>query len=339
MRKLTHALTIAPLLAMTMCGVRAAQAVEEDAAISEAVRADVPAILRPGSSTRHAITYSCFARYGRDQLIAAYSNGDDGVVRAYAVTRSGALNLLAESAPRGMGGGDCEVNLLDIDGDGRPEVIVSFGSVRGNSMDWVFQWTGNALVNSGPTVMMAGGIGATDLTNTTFIDILGDGTKQAISIGESPPPPDGSPPLPDKLFRYVNGAFVEEPFPVVEGGTAYPPSMTTYVVIPKEVTGPFALFIRSGGREKRWQEIEVLLNGKRIIPQAKKGDSDSLKRFVFDMANNSALEFRTTGTSGGGADYLLIQQKDSAALEGLMQEKQLPQRTRPEDDEPHGERQ
>jgi hypothetical protein len=138
---------------------------------------------------------SCSATYDPGTIIAAYSNGVQGVV---SVLKSGANNIYTDiydfNSP-GLGGQDCSVTLISLNGSNSNQIVVSFSSLRGNTMDWVFTWDGQKLSNIGPTITDGGGNVVTAAMNADFVDVNHNGTLQILSIGQYPPPMDGSPPL------------------------------------------------------------------------------------------------------------------------------------------------
>src|SRR5712691_7210995 len=141
----------------------------------------------------HAV-YDKFSGGAPRTIIAGYTNNVGGAVRVLQATAPGNYQVVFEPANLDLVGVNCGITLKDIDGDGKKEVIVSFSSFRGNSMDWIFRWDGSALTSIGPTSTTKRGKTDTKLMNSAFFDIYHDGTLQIVSVGESPSPIDGSQP-------------------------------------------------------------------------------------------------------------------------------------------------
>jgi len=104
------------------------------------------------------VKFSAFAtadldRTGRqDFIVAAYSNGFLGAVRLLKRVPSGAV-LVDEPDQPMMGGVFPAVRMIDLDGDGISEAIVSFsppGSATGFAAEWIFKWIPPKLVFMGP---------------------------------------------------------------------------------------------------------------------------------------------------------------------------------------------
>jgi hypothetical protein len=152
---------------------------------------------------------SAFAAYDQNTIVAAYSNGILGDVLVLKRGTDGQYKVAYEPANLEFAGSDCEVSLLDVDGDGTNEVIVSFSSLRGNTIDWVFKWDGTVLKSIGPTSPPPDGTSMDSVAmNSEFIDFYHDGTLQMVVVGENPPPLDGSPlTTPDTLYRLTGGTF------------------------------------------------------------------------------------------------------------------------------------
>jgi hypothetical protein len=119
-------------------------------------------------------------------LVAAYTNGFSAVVRV--IKKQGATaSVVAEPSLPLMGGVDSFVALLDLDGDGRPEVVVTLTSASGFGGDWIFKWDGRNLNSIGPSEVGADGNVATLLGDAVFVDLSGKGLLDIVN----PPEPIG----------------------------------------------------------------------------------------------------------------------------------------------------
>jgi hypothetical protein len=127
---------------------------------------------------------------GSSFIVAAYSNGFAGVVRVLQKTNN-TFTLVDESNLKKMSGDFPKVELIDLDNDERPEIIASFASARGPRGVWIFKWTGTGLDLIGPTDSDSNGLVDTRLTDSSFIDLDGDGKLEIINvIGSAPVAPD-----------------------------------------------------------------------------------------------------------------------------------------------------
>ncbi|MGH7431007.1 MAG: hypothetical protein ACREI5_04230, partial [Candidatus Methylomirabilales bacterium] len=85
-------------------------------------------------------------------IVAAYTNGFSAVVRVLKLQDSTAT-LVAEPNLRLLSGILPGIELLDVENDGRPEVVISLTGPRAPVADWVFKWTGTELALIGPVVL------------------------------------------------------------------------------------------------------------------------------------------------------------------------------------------
>jgi hypothetical protein len=107
-------------------------------------------------------------------IVAAYTNGFRASIRVLRLQGSGAV-LVAEPNLRLLTGVRPAVELVDVENDGRPEVVIHFSSARASLFDWVFKWTGTDLGLIGPVWVDERGDVFTALTNSDFDDVDGDG--------------------------------------------------------------------------------------------------------------------------------------------------------------------
>lgn len=123
-------------------------------------------------------------------IIAAYSNGFSGIVRL--LKKEGGVSLLIDEPDIPTMGGDFPgVELIDLNNDLVPEIIVSFASGSGPTENWVFKWYDNKLNLISPTREGTFGVIHTVLSDAAFVDLDGDGIKEIINpLGSGPVSPD-----------------------------------------------------------------------------------------------------------------------------------------------------
>ena len=91
-------------------------------------------------------------------IVAVYCNGrSGGAVSVLAPAGDGAV--IATAMPDGMVCRSPELQLLDLDRDGKPEIIATMPQTRGLPPSWAFKWTGSDLVLLG-----------SDGSDSTFVD-------------------------------------------------------------------------------------------------------------------------------------------------------------------------
>jgi hypothetical protein len=106
-------------------------------------------------------------------IVAAYTNGFRARIRVLKLQGS-TPTLIAEPNLRLLGGIFPAVELVDIENDGRPEVVIHFSSATASLFDWVFKWTGTELRLIGPSSVDEHGDTFTSLGDSNFDDVDGD---------------------------------------------------------------------------------------------------------------------------------------------------------------------
>jgi|GEM_PF-2806846 len=111
-----------------------------------------------------------------DTIVAAYSNGIRGTVR---LIRAGAV--IAETKYPLMFGISPSVRLVDLDGDGKPEIIAAFATMGGGSLTWPLKWKDGALTMVGPSTALPDGNIYTNLGTVEPLDLDGDGRVELLT--------------------------------------------------------------------------------------------------------------------------------------------------------------
>jgi len=114
-----------------------------------------------------------------EYLIAAYGGTETGAIRVISLAQPPSLvdeNDVAGRLP--------ELEAMDVDADGKPEIVASFDFGRGGSTTWVFRWADATLVNISPRSAEAS-VDDTELFDAAFEDLDGDGDLEAITSGRS----------------------------------------------------------------------------------------------------------------------------------------------------------
>ena len=130
-------------------------------------------------------------------LVASYTNGFTGAVRV--LKKDGKSAQLVADPQLQIFGVESDMQLKDLDADGRPEVIAAFSSPTGGTAKWIFRWTGAHLTFLGPSIVVRGRE-QTALSDAAFEDIDGDGKLEIIN------PPSGVSEAP-QIYSLRNGRF------------------------------------------------------------------------------------------------------------------------------------
>lgn len=257
-------------------------------------------------------------------VLASDASGPSVVVAAYSNTTSSAVLLLTRSASGfqvsaaadesdEFFGGSCEATAVDVDADGRREVLLKFFANRGSN-DWMFGWSDDRLINMTPVHSGSHGEHESELRNAEVIDANGDGVSELYSFS-MPPMTAGQitgQPAPSRIYRLQNGTFVLDR-PVMgrfeferEAGT--PVTRTVEFGLATGAVGPFSVRIVNGSGaaggagtrvENAVESARVWLNGEQIAGPSDFGTQvATIVRQVPLQAENQ-LQVRLAGTVGG----------------------------------------
>lgn len=137
-------------------------------------------------------------------IIAVYCNGMNDILRVLKV-QNGVAALADEPDMPNMGGGRGSVRTVDVDGDGKPEVLLSIAGER-QSEDWLLKWNGSKLSILSPVRTDSRGKLHSLLSSVQLLDIDGDGLPELLvryaPLRELPIM---------HVYKLVNGAFVAAP--------------------------------------------------------------------------------------------------------------------------------
>jgi hypothetical protein len=237
-------------------------------------------------------------------IVAGYTNTSSAAILMLQSDGSGGFRVAA-SEPQALDlfGAECEVKLLDVDRDGRPEIAITF-SVMVNDLTWVMKWNGQQLVNLTPLERNPDGTGISLLRNAEFVDVDNDGILEIAVVGQYPPPADGSPAKPDSVFKLSGGTYVETE-PVVglwmfERSTGAPETDRMTVSLPAGARGPFTLHIVNGeaGGRSRVTSAEVFLNGERVLSPNDFGNRVGAIDRPVNLTSDNELAVRIAGAPG-----------------------------------------
>lgn len=126
--------------------------------------------------------FSSFARAdldgtGANYLVAAYSNGYCGAVRAIKVAGGVVTGIVDAPSALLFQGGQTTITARDLDGDGRAEVIATFNERNGADY-WILKWRNGVLEPFQPTRKDRHGNISTILREPIIDDIDGDGIAE-----------------------------------------------------------------------------------------------------------------------------------------------------------------
>ena len=166
-----------------------------------------PSLVRAGAPQMDAFARADLDGIGvQNYIVAVYGNGGRGMVRVIRTTPAPA-QVVEETSFNLMAGDVPFVQLADLDGDGRPEVLAAF-AVMGGQISWPLKWTGGHLVLIGPSDV-GPDRGVRSLLNFVQpLDIDGDGKLELIEWRQDEPI--------HAVFKLGgDGKFAAQPVPVL----------------------------------------------------------------------------------------------------------------------------
>lgn len=194
-------------------------------------------------------------------IVAVYGNTRAGRIRVYKPSSGSAP--LAESTLREIGGSNPTVTLLDLDGDGKPEIIARYQRMHGTAV-WLYKWSAGQLVLFGPMSTDSFGQQHSTLASPVFDDLDGDGIPEII-MGAGPH--DEDPVLTVLTLR--GGKYVPtEPslfYAVYKRGEGDPEEFEDSVVTTKPGTYLIRIANGDGRGDNAITSAEVKVNGKQVF--------------------------------------------------------------------------
>lgn len=191
-------------------------------------------------------------------IVAAYGNHAKNVVRVIAtVDTPRAVSDTANFAQ--IDGSECRPSVVDLDGDGRPEVRVDCSLARGD-VTWLFKWDSGVLRNIGP-VSTVDGFMQSHLFEPELLDIDGDGKVEIIPTGTTTTGDE----IP--IFGFRNGKYD------VIGSSAFVCEYTRKKGAPFTVRARFQAdagvhvlrVINGPGGAPKVSSAVIVLNGERVV--------------------------------------------------------------------------
>ena len=167
-----------------------------------------------------------------------------------------------------FGAAFCEVDFVDVDGDGKEEVQISLPGTGTVSADFIFRWDGSHLISIGPTERSEWST-SPSLNNPWFINLYDDGTLAAVSLDDFAPVEDA--PTPTSIYRLEGGKYAFATHSALSfffsiGG----PESKEFTLKP-DSTGPYVLQIANGvvTGEERVSNARVSINGVEVASFSK----------------------------------------------------------------------
>jgi hypothetical protein len=240
-----------------------------------------------------AVRRSSWATDVAGNVFAAYSNGSTGAIRVLQRSMSGVQVFDFPRNPA-LGGFDPSVDIQNLDGSGQACVVISFHTLAGGELTWLFKWTGSELALISPGAN--GAVLTTELTNTVFVDFDGDGVSEVVTKSEAD---DVAPYV---VYKLASGAFAKwknlmyfEYFTKGAGG------VSRWDVPVNLAAGVYTAHVLNGteGGSGRVRSGSLSLNGLPIMSPCQFGGFARETSLQVAMADLNDLIVELRGSSGG----------------------------------------
>jgi hypothetical protein len=237
-----------------------------------------------------------------DYIVAAYYNGGHDALRVLRVTPTG-TSAAADFDPGYIGGALATLSVVDLDGDGKPEIIMSIPGSR-YTQDWIFKWAAGALKLFGPLELDARGRPHTTLFGLTLLDIDGDGIPELLT-------PDTGHPGTTTVLKLVNGAYAQRPPLVFQyrltRGSGPPDALDTGVTVSP---GNYTVTIVNGDSHglNRSTAAYLEINGVVLFPESAFRKADRALSATLALHNTNELYFELRSAPGSEITIAITRQ-------------------------------
>jgi hypothetical protein len=262
--------------------------------------------------------------------VAVFTNSVRGAVSVISITGQGLV--MSTAAPYRMVGFSAQVALVDFDGSGNPNIVVTMDQSRGGPTTWIFRWTGTSL----QTISPGTGVGdrfRSSLADTILADIDGLGRLSVIDrhavISTAD---DGTASVQEsvRIFRYVNGTFEdtgERPdfMEMFTRGKGSPAAQTDTFDIADPATARDVVIINGGGvvpansdeegdheghnnteGSQSVSSAEVFLNGQPIASEKDFKDKPTVIRVATHLLAHNQITVKINGSPGSTLTILVV---------------------------------
>lgn len=235
-----------------------------------------------------------------DYLVVAYYNGLHDTVRI--IKTAGVASVVGESNLNYIGGSAGQVSVVDLDGDGKPEIDLVLPTSK-HSAHWLFKWSNGALRLFGPSETDLFGRQHTVLADLRVVDIDGDGIPELLVPAENDE---------YRTYRLVNGVYA-----------AGPPVAFTYhllrdkgdpdaidVPVPA-APGDYILTIVNGDSrgKNRTTAAYAEVNGTVVFPENAFKKADHVLSAVVTLSGSNELYVESRGTPGTELTVSLVRKQ------------------------------
>ena len=285
-----------------------------DEAVAQIVRDSFPSYFTPipPNWTVRPPQKMCYAVYSQEpggpplKIVAAYIQHPQAAVRVLQRMENGTYSVAVDFRPDQYnfgGGSGCTIELLDMNGDGKKDVSVSFEPLNnGPTVDWYFRWDTNQLWNWLPNRAGAGEPIDAGLPNTIALDLQHDGRLEIISLGQVPA--DSNVSVSHYVYRLGEGVYfldreIASYFLFVRNsGEAAKESHPFTLIAPP--AGDYVMKLVNGDRggANRVTGAQILLNGSPIAGTDFVNGQVEFRTATVTLVQSNLLEVTVFGPTG-----------------------------------------
>lgn len=248
---------------------------------------------------------SCFGvmqvgQDGQPSIIIANYLDARGAIRILTRGANGAFTAIDGPSGLNLGGSNCSIEFIDVDGDGAKEIHLAIIGAGVGTADWLFRWNGSSLTTLNP-VTQGKFASSSEFGNANFADLYHDGALAVYCVQTYPPSQDGKSDEPDRVYRWQNGTYQRSANALLlalpAGGPSSP--FTATFGVAKGSGGPYTLRVINGDSQGNHRASgQVLINGQVVTSFQLTGDSITSSAITVTSANQLTVNFDAQYTDG-----------------------------------------
>ena len=239
----------------------------------------------------------------KNYVVVGFTNGFMGAISVVQKSPSGFAQVAAPVFDL-MAGGHPNLQLLDLDRDGKPEVILSLLAAHGNHVNWVLKWDGVTLTSIGPLALYEGEPVGSGPCNAEFIDLEGDGVLEAVS----PPDYGGLSTLEEwrtsertyDIYRLRSGKYSAAAHSAIYSGGHSRNGLheTDEFIVAAAGAGYRLLVVNGAGNGGNRSSGEIAINGQTVASPSQFGNNAPVVNLPISLrAGTNTIDMRISGPS------------------------------------------
>lgn len=220
--------------------------------------------------------------------LAAFSDGTAGVITVFDST----MQVAARPNVPEVYGVMPALDAVDVDDDGRPEVLLKMRSAQGNYRSWLLKWDGKTLTNISPVDRD----GDTLIGDAELLDLNGDGKRELI---------EGTRGGGALVYELTDGAYRASRklmyLDTFSRGTGKPLARTRTFTVPATDAASHHLRLVNGTSDGKYRatSVEISVNAQALVKQSDVNQKvGSVERAVSLVPGENTIRVYMSGDAG-----------------------------------------